>query len=197
MSASVTTMADPTWLDALSDLGIGSLLGAAVGFVGSGLTQRGSDRRAAEREREVRREDREHRKEDQRRAFEISTFEQLPSLVQRCARRTTQLLLFDIQTLKEEGAIKDDSPHGGEEGLQDRLALRIVADQVLDDDVRASLVELQNELWAMETGPRAVEGREPKDLMIERANQIARLTHLVGEASETLNSYRRRLYKEA
>lgn len=189
-------MADPTWLDALSDLGIGSLLGAAVGYIGSSLTQRGTDKRAAERERETRREDREQRLKDQRRAFEIATFEQLPNLVQQCARTTAQFLLFDIETLKNEGRLKEDSPYGGEEGLQTRLALRIVADQVLDDEVREALVGLQNELWAMETAPRGISGLDPKDLMIERANQTARLTHLVDKTSETLNAYRRRLYKE-
>jgi vacuolar-type H+-ATPase subunit I/STV1 len=189
-------MTDVTWVSSLTTLGVGPLLGAAVGFVGSGVVQRGSDKRAAQREREARTEARQQRLEDERRAFQVETFDKLPALVQQYARVVVKTLLFDLKTLKELGTLTSSIPDDEDE-LAHRFELRVVAAQVLDDGVRRNLGQLQDELWLIQNPPESWRTSSAEEMVAERTLQLDRVQQLVTESSEVLNKYRRSLYSGA
>jgi len=187
-------MADVTWLSSLTALGVGPLLGAAVGFVGSGAIQRGSDKRAAEREDQARDEERKQRREDERRAFEVSTFSRLPALLQRNARSAAKVLMFDLQSLKEHGRMVSNTP-ANDEDFAARVEFSLTIGEVLDDHVRGKLEAALQAFSRMEVPPANWEQQASAQLMKERTYQLdVRLPEVMTETSEALTTYRRSLY---
>ncbi|TCL83496.1 hypothetical protein EDF31_107190 [Curtobacterium sp. PhB142] len=188
-------MAEVTWLESLTTLGFGPLLGAAVGFIGSGMIQRGTDKRTTEREREAREEERAQQRAAERRAFEISTFSRLPGLLQHNARSVAKLLLFDLSTLKEFGRMTSSTPSNDDDlALQVEFSLAI--SEVLDGDVRATLETASSELSRMQLPPSDWQAMSVEELKAERDYQLLhRLPTLVTETGEALNAYRRTLYQ--
>ena len=187
-------MTDITWIQSLTALGVGPLIGAAVGFVGSGAVQRGSDARAAQRENQARVDQLEQQRLAERRAFEVSTFSRLPGLLQRNARSVAKILLFDIRTLKEHEQMASNTP-ANDEDFAARVDLSLAMGEVLDDGVRDNLGKALQAFARMELPPIGWEQMTPDELLAERTRQLdVHLPGVMSETSEALNSYRRSLY---
>jgi len=150
-------MADvPAWLAAL-----GVIAPPASGLGGywlAGRNDEARDERAAKREERARLVSREGQLEDERQAFQRDVLLELQDRLLAVTRTTTEVILQDRRTLKQEGQMyqlpEDLSQRNHEAGV----ALLRIRERVLNDDLRHELKPLQE--FATETGVLSIQLRE-------------------------------------
>jgi hypothetical protein len=135
-------MADvPAWLAAL-----GVIVPPASGLGGywlAGRNDEARDERAAEREERARLVTREGRLEDERHAFQRDVLLELQDRLLALTRTTTEVILQDRRTLKQEGQMYQLPEDLSQRSYVAGVALLRIRERVLNDDLRRELKALQ------------------------------------------------------